>query len=720
MKEFKTNEIRNIALIGAAKSGKTTLAENMLFEGKVINRKGSTEEKNTVSDYRQIEMERQISVHATIMNTVINDRKINILDAPGFTDFSGDIVSCLSAADTAVLTVNAQSGVEATTENAWRQAARTNKPVVFFLNQLDHSNANFDNAIRSLKEYFGDKVTPIQYPVSTGEDFNAVIDLILMKMLVFKNGNGAPEIQDIPAAEMDKAEEMHNSLIEHAAEGEEALMEKFFEEMTLNEEDMERGIRMGIINREMFPVICGAAKRGVGVYRLCEFLINACPSPADVPAIKAENGTEFHNSNDDPTALQIFKVTTEQNLGDVAWMRLYGGTLTKSQDLVNPRTGNKERISQLLSFRGKNREEVEKVNAGDIICTIKLKDGRVGDTLVDAKVAEAAFAPIPFPEPIFQIAIKAANSQEDEKLGGILNDMHKTDPTVIAGMSRELRQNILQCQGEYHLNTLKWYFDNVYKIGVEFSTPKVPYRETITKSAKADYRHKKQSGGSGQFGEVHLIVEPYYDGMPDPTSYKFGNQEFKINAKSKEEVDLEWGGKLVFINSVVGGAIDTRFMPAILKGIMSRMEQGPLTGSYARDVRVIVYDGKMHPVDSNELSFMLAGRHAFSDAFKEAGPKLLEPIYDVEVFVPGDKMGDVMSDLQGRRGMIIGSESESGYEKLIAKVPLKSLSSYSTTLSSITGGRASFIMKFASYELVPTDIQQKLMKEFEEQSKDED
>ena len=711
MKEFKTNEIRNIALIGAAKSGKTTLAENMLFEGKVINRKGSTEEKNTVSDYRQIEMERQISVHATIMNTVINDRKINILDAPGFTDFSGDIVSCLSAADTAVLTVNAQSGVEATTENAWRQAARTNKPVVFFLNQLDHSNANFDNAIRSLKEYFGDKVTPIQYPVSTGEDFNAVIDLILMKMLVFKNGNGAPEIQDIPAAEMDKAEEMHNSLIEHAAEGEEALMEKFFEEMTLNEEDMERGIRMGIINREMFPVICGAAKRGVGVYRLCEFLINACPSPADVPAIKAENGTEFHNSNDDPTALQIFKVTTEQNLGDVAWMRLYGGTLTKSQDLVNPRTGNKERISQLLSFRGKNREEVEKVNAGDIICTIKLKDGRVGDTLVDAKVAEAAFAPIPFPEPIFQIAIKAANSQEDEKLGGILNDMHKTDPTVIAGMSRELRQNILQCQGEYHLNTLKWYFDNVYKIGVEFSTPKVPYRETITKSAKADYRHKKQSGGSGQFGEVHMMLAPYFEGYTDP-------EEFAV--RDKQEYELPWGGKLIFANCVVGGAIDARFMPAILKGVNERLEQGPLTGSYARDIIVYIYDGKMHPVDSNEMAFKIAGRMAFSAAFKNAGPKIMEPIYDLDVRMPADLMGAVMTDLQGRRGIVMGMDSDHGYQTIHAKVPFAEMDRYSTTLSSLTSGRGTFTMKYAEYAQVPADVQQRLLKEYEESQKEEE
>ena len=711
MKEFKTNEIRNIALIGAAKSGKTTLAENMLFEGKLINRKGSTEEKNTVSDYRPIEMERQISVHATMMYTIINDKKINILDAPGFSDFSGDIVSCLNAADTAVLTVNAQAGVEATTENAWRHAERTQKPVVFFMNQLDHSNANFDNAIRNLKEYFGDKVTPIQYPVSTGEDFNAVIDLILMKMLVFKNGNGAPEIQDIPAAEMAKAEEMHNSLIEHAAEGEEALMEKFFEEMTLSEEDMERGIRLGIINREMFPVICGAAKRGIGVYRLCEFLINACPSPADTPAIKASNGMEFHNSNDDPAALQIFKVTTEQNLGDVAWMRVYGGTISKSQDLVNPRTGNKERISQLLMFRGKNREEIEKVNAGDIICTIKLKDGRVGDSLVDAKIAEAAFPPIPFPEPIFQIAIKAANSQEDEKLGSILNDMHKTDPTVIAGMSRELRQNILQCQGEYHLNTLKWYFDNVYKIGIELSTPKVPYRETITKSAKADYRHKKQSGGSGQFGEVHLWLQPYFEGYTDPE---------ELAVRTKDEYELPWGGKLIFANCVVGGAIDARFMPAILKGINERLEQGPLTGSYARDIIVYVYDGKMHPVDSNEMAFKIAGRMAFSMAFKNAGPKIMEPIYDLDVRMPADLMGAVMTDLQGRRGIVMGMDSDHGYQTIHAKVPFAEMDRYSTTLSSLTSGRGTFTMKYAEYAQVPTDVQQRLLKEYEESQKEEE
>ena len=711
MKEFQTNEIRNVALIGAAKSGKTTLAENMLFEGKIINRKGSTDEKNTVSDYRQIEMDRQISVNASMMYTIFNNKKINILDTPGFSDFSGDIVSCLSAVDTAVCTINAQSGVEATTENAWRHAAATKKPVVFFMNQLDHANANFDNTIREMKEYFGDKVTPIQYPVNAGEDFNAVIDLIMMKMLVFKNGNGAPEIQDIPAAEMDKAEELHNNLVEHAAEGDEALMEKFFEEMTLSEEDMEKGIHLGILNREMFPVLCGAAKKGVGVTRLCEFLINACPSPADTPAVKAMNGTEFHNSNDDPAALFIFKVTTEQNLGDVAWMRVYGGQVAEGQDFINPRSGNKERISQLLAFEGKNRERVEKVNAGDIIATIKLKDGRIGDSLVDAKVAEAAFEAIPFPEPIFQTAIKAVNSQEDEKLGGILNDLHKTDPTIIAGMSRELRQNILQCQGEYHLNTLKWYFDNVYKIGVEFSTPKVPYRETITKSAKADYRHKKQSGGSGQFGEVHMMLAPYFEGYTDP-------EEFAV--RSKDEYELPWGGKLIFANCVVGGAIDARFMPAILKGINERLEQGPLTGSYARDIIAYIYDGKMHPVDSNEMAFKIAGRMAFSAAFKNAGPKIMEPIYDLTVRVPADLMGAVMTDLTGRRGIVMGMDSDHNYQVIRARVPFAEMDRYSTTLSSLTSGRGTFTMKYAEYAQVPADVQQRLLKEYEESQKEEE
>lgn len=711
MKVFQTDDIRNIALIGAAKSGKTTLAENMIFEGKLINRKGDTTSKNTVSDYRPIEMERGISVNASLCYTIFNDKKINILDTPGFSDFSGDIVACLTAADTAVFTVNSQSGVEATTENAWKHAANTNKPVVFFMNQLDHNNANFDDTIHQLKEYFGDKVTPIQFPVNAGEGFNAVIDLIMKKMLVFKNGNGAPEVQDIPANLADKAEELHNELIEHAAEGDDALMEKFFDEGTLSEEDMEKGIRMGIAKREMFPVICGAAKSGAGVTRLLEFIVNACPSPAHVAPVKAENGTEFHNDVNEPTAMFFFKISNEQNVGDVAMARIYGGTVSEAQDLVNPRTGNKERISQILVSNGKNRERVEKACAGDIISTIKLKDVRVSDSLVDAKVAEAAFPAIKFPTPIFSVAIKATNSQEDEKLGGILNDMHKTDPTIITGMSRELRQNILQCQGEYHLNTIKWYLDNVHKISVEFASPKIPYRETITKSANGDYRHKKQSGGSGQFGEVHMRLAPYYEGYTDPTD---------LQVRDTQEYDLPWGGKLIFKNCIVGGAIDARFMPAILKGINERLEEGPLTGSYARDIIVYVYDGKMHPVDSNEMAFKIAGRMAFSIAFKAAGPKIMEPIYDLTVRMPEDMMGAVNTDLQGRRAIIMGMDSDRNYQIIRARVPLAEMDRYSTSLSSLTSGRGSFTMEYAEYAQVPTDVQTKLLKAYEESKKDED
>lgn len=711
MKIFQTEEIRNIALVGAAKSGKTTLAENMIFEGKLINRKGSTETKNTVSDYHPIEMERGISVNASLLYTIYNDKKINILDTPGFSDFSGDILACLSAVDTAVFTVNAQSGVEATSENAWKYAAKTNKPVVFFMNQLDHNNANFDDTIHQLKEYFGDKVTPVQFPVNVGEGFDSVIDLIMMKMLVFKNGNGAPEVQDIPADLLDKAEELHNELIEHAAEGDDALMEKYFDEGTLSEEDMGKGIRLGILNRDIFPVICGAAKMGVGVTRLLEFIINICPSPSHVPSVKAVNGMEFHNKADEQAAMFFFKIYNEQNVGDVAMARVYSGVISESQDLINPRTGNRERISQLLVSNGKTRERVEKVYAGDIISTIKLKDIRVNDSLVDPKIAEAAITPIEFPIPVFSIAIKAANSQEDEKLGSILADFHRIDPTVISSMSRELKQNILQCQGEYHLNTIKWYLDNVYKIAVEFTSPKVPYRETITKVADANYRHKKQSGGAGQFGEVHMRLAPYYEGYTVPTD---------IQVRGKDEYDLPWGGKLVFCNCIVGGAIDARFMPAILKGINERLEEGPLTGSYARDIIVYVYDGKMHPVDSNEMAFKIAGRMAFSKAFKDAGPKIMEPIYNLTVRMPEDMMGAVNTDLQNRRAIIMGMDSDRHYQIIHARVPLAEMDKYSTALSSLTSGRGSFTMEYAEYVQVPSDVQTKLLKAYEESRKEED
>ena len=719
MKIYQSKEIKNIALLGNDGAGKTTLTEALLYEAGIISRRGRITQKNTVSDYFPVEQEYGYSVFSTVFHVEWNNKKLNIIDCPGADDFVGAAMTALNVTDTALLLINGQYGPEVGTQNHFRYTEKLGKPVIFLVNQLDSDKCDYHQVLDSLISIYGTKVVPIQYPLNEGPDFNSLIDVLLMKKYSWKPEGGAPIIEDIPAEEMDKAMEMHRALVEAAAENDEGLMEKFFETEALSEDELRLGIRRGLATRSMFPVFCVCATKDMGVRRLMEFLGNVVPFVDEMPQVHNTRGEEVKPDPDAPTSLYFFKTANEPHIGGVQYFKVMSGKVHEGDDLTNTDRGSKERMAQLFCCAGANRIKVEELRAGDIGCTVKLKDVRTGNTLA-GKDCEHRFNFVKYPDPKYIRAVRAENEGDTEKMVAAIQKMSQEDPTWILEQSKELRQTLVKGQGEFHLRTLKWRMENNEKINICFDEPKIPYRETITKAARADYRHKKQSGGAGQFGEVHLIVEPYYDGMPDPTSYKFGNQEFKINAKSKEEVDLEWGGKLVFINSVVGGAIDTRFMPAILKGIMSRMEQGPLTGSYARDVRVIVYDGKMHPVDSNELSFMLAGRHAFSDAFKEAGPKLLEPIYDVEVFVPGDKMGDVMSDLQGRRGMIIGSESESGYEKLIAKVPLKSLSSYSTTLSSITGGRASFIMKFASYELVPTDIQQKLMKEFEEQSKDED
>ncbi len=719
MKVYQTNEIKNIALLGNDGAGKTTLTEALLYEAGIISRRGRITAKNTVSDYFPVEQEYGYSVFSTVFHVEWNGKKLNIIDCPGSDDFVGAAMTALNVTDTALLLINGQYGPEVGTQNHFRYTEKLGKPVIFLVNQLDSEKCDFHQVVEQLTEIYGPKVVPVQYPLNEGPDFNSLIDVLLMKKYSWKPEGGAPIIEPIPEDQMEKAMEMHKALVEAAAENDETLMEKFFESEELTEDEMREGIRKGLAARSIYPVFCVCAVKDMGVRRLMEFLGNVVPFVDEMPCVHNTRGEEVKPVTDGPTALYFFKTANEPHIGGVQYFKVMSGRVREGDDLTNSDRGSKERMAQIFACAGANRIKVDELVAGDIGCTVKLKDVRTGNTLV-GKDCDHRFNFVKYPNPKYIRAIKAENEADTEKMVAAIQRMSQEDPTWILEQSKELKQTLVKGQGEFHLRTLKWRLENNEKIKIVFEEPKIPYRETITKAARADYRHKKQSGGAGQFGEVHLIVEPYYEGMPEPTSYKFGNQEFKINVKGQEEIDLEWGGKVVFINSVVGGAIDARFMPAILKGVMSRMEQGPLTGSYARDVRVIVYDGKMHPVDSNELSFMLAGRHAFSDAFKAAGPKLLEPIYDVEVFVPSDKMGDVMSDLQGRRGMIVGSESEGGYEKLIAKVPLKSLSNYSTALSSITGGRASFIMKFASYELVPTDIQQKLMAEFEAANKDED
>lgn len=717
MKVYKSNEIKNIALLGNDGSGKTTLTEALLFESGVIKRRGRITAKNTVSDYFPVEQDYGYSVFSTVFHVEWNNKKLNIIDCPGSDDFVGAALTALNVTDTAVLLINGGRGPEVGTQNHFRYTEKLGKPVVFLVNQLDDEACDYDTVTEDLQSIYGTKAVVVQYPVKTGPDFNSLIDVLLMKKLTWGPDGGKPTIEDIPAEEAEKAQELHKLLVEAAAENDEQLMEKFFETEHLTEDEMREGIRKGMVTRSIFPIFCVCAYKNMGVGRLMEFLGNIVPFVDEMPEVHNTRGEAVKPDAAGPTSLYFFKTGVEPHIGEVQYFKVMSGTVHEGDDLTNADRGSKERMSQLFVCAGANREKVEQLEAGDIGCTVKLKDVRTGNTL-NGKDCENRFNFIKYPNAKFTRAIKAVNEADTEKMMAALTRMRQEDPTWEVEQSKELRQILVHGQGEFHLRTLKWRLENIDKIPVEFAPQRIPYRETITRAARADYRHKKQSGGAGQFAEVHLIVEPYSDGMPDPTVYKFGNQEIRVTMKGKEEIQLEWGGKLVFINSVVGGAIDARFMPAILKGVMARMEQGPLTGSYARDVRVVVYDGKMHPVDSNELSFMLAGRQAFSQAFKEAGPKILEPIYDVEVFTPSDKMGDVMSDLQGHRGLIVGMSSENGYEKLQAKVPLKEMSNYATTLSSLTAGQASFITRFASYELVPAELQNQLIKEFEESNKE--
>ena len=709
MKVYQTQDIRNIAIIGGNRTGKTTLAETMAFHGGVISRRGTVEDKNTLSDYREVELERQQSIQSSVIYSEFENVKFNMIDCPGFDDFVGEVIGALRVADAAVMVINAQNGVDVGAENQWRWTKRMHKPVMFVINQLDHEKANFDETLHELKQYFGNSVMPLQYPVNAGVGFDSVIDLLQMKLLKFPVGGGKMIVEDIPASEQDKAEELHSALIECAAENDEALMDKFFEEGTLSEEEMVKGLKLGVMNRGTFPVICISAKNDQGVDRMMQIIKGNCPNPAEALPVKTTNGNELHCDSTKPTVAYVFKSAVEQHLGDVAFMKVYDGEMTQAMDLVNSNTGTKERISQLIAFAGRNRETVDKVCAGDIVATIKLKGTGASQTL--SKSGDVIVEKTVYPDPKFRTAVRAKNSSEDEKLGAVLNDIRKTDLTFLVEQSKELKQVIISGQGEQHLNIIKWMIEKLNKIEIEYYAPKIPYRETITKAAEDMYRHKKQSGGSGQFGEVWMMIEPYYEGMPNQTKYPI---------RDTQSYDLPWGGKLIYNNCIVGGAIDARFMPAILKGIMEKMEEGPLTGSYARDIVVNIFDGKMHPVDSNELAFKLAGRNAFRQAFKKANPKILEPIYEVEIFVPSENMGAVMTDLAGRRGMPLGSESDGEYQTIRARVPLAEMNKYSTTLSSISSGRASYEMHFAEYQAVPADVQAAVIKKYEEENKEEE
>ena len=717
MKSYSTKDIRNVALIGGTRSGKTTLAEAMLFEGKVIDRRGTVEGKNTMSDNTEFEQTNQKSINATPLYAEFMGKKINFIDAPGSDDFSGGALAAFKVVESSVLVINATQGVEVGTTIFSRYANQYNVPMIVAVNQLDHEKANWETVRHSLEESFGKKVVYVQFPVNPGTEFNGFVDVLTQKYYRFKDANGTREELEIPAEYADEAEELRQALMEKAAEGDDELMMKFFDTLELDTDEIRAGLAAGLKKGEIMPVFCLSAKNDIGVKRLMEFIINVAPSPEGRVA-KTVDGGDVPCLSDGPTSLFIFKTSVEQHLGDVSYFKVMSGVLNEGADLVNPETGNGERLSAIYAVAGSKKEKVTSISAGDIGCVMKLKNGKTDVTL--AQPGCEAISHMVFPDAKYRCAVKALDKNDEAKVGDALNKIAAQDPTINVVYSKELRQTILSGMGEQHINYVKWRVNNEFKLQIELYAPKVPYRETITKVATAQYRHKKQSGGAGQFGEVHLLVCPYVEGEEAPKNFKIDGKDTVFNFKSQDISDLEWGGKLEFYNCVVGGSIDLSFMPAILKGIKSKMEEGPLTGSYARDIRVYVYDGKMHPVDSKEIAFIIAGRNAFKEAFRNAGPKILEPIYNVDIITPNDYVGPCMSDLNTRRGMIMNQDMDGAFTILHARVPLAELYRYSTTLSSLTGGSATFTMKFAEYQPVPADVQTKLLAEYAAQEEAED
>lgn len=699
MKIYDDKHIKNVAFVGAHKSGKTTLAETMLFEAGLVSRRGSVENKNTISDYHAIEHERETSVFATPLHTEWRNYKINIIDTPGLDDYIGEIASTMHVTDSVVMIINAQYGVEVGTEIIWDYIDRFSRPTLFVINQIDHPSADFDESYKSIVDLAGKNVVKVQYPLVV-DGAQCIIDVLKMKMYKFGPQGGKPEKLEIPKDQIEHATELQNELIEKAAENDENLMELYFDKGTLNEDEMREGIKKGMLNHELFPVFCISALNDMGTGRLMGFIDNVAPSAADLKPEQSVEGKSVECKVNAPTVLFIFKTVYEPNLGQISFFKVKSGEIKQNDKLENSRNSEIEIVNQLYIMDGKNRDLVEKLSAGDIGATLKLKFTETNDTL-RTKGCDITIKPIDYPETRITKAVRAVDKNDDEKLNEALKKIHSQDPTVSVKYSPELKQLILSCQGELHLATIDWILQNTYGLKAVFEQPRIAYRETIQRSATTSYKHKKQSGGSGQFGEVHIKIEPWFEGMPEPEGF---------NVRGKEEINLDWGGKLIFYNCIVGGVIDARYLPSVLKGILEVMEEGPLTGSYARDVRVMLFDGRMHAVDSNDISFKIAGAHAFKEAFLNAKPKLLEPIHELSVKVPEELMGNVMTDLQSRRSVILGMDSDGKYQTIKAKTPLAEMYKYSTTLRSITQGRGSFSTKFSNFELVPNNVQEELVK----------
>jgi elongation factor G len=709
MPEFDTSHVKNIVLLGHAGSGKTSLAECMLFEAGIINRRGNIAERNTTGDYHELEQERGNSIFSKLLHTKWRGYKINILDTPGYDDFVGEVISALRVADTGVMLLNAVMGVEVGTDIIWEYTEKFKTPLLFAVNKLDDDSADFDKTVREAKAHFGNKVVVVQYPYQTGAGFHEIIDVLRMVMYKFKDAGGKPEKSPIPDEEKAKADELHKELIEAIASNDETLMEIYFDKGGLMEDEMKDGLKKAMINHDLFPLFCLSAERNMGSGRLMGFIDNVCPSANEMPPQVTKKGEKLACNAEGPACMFIYKTISEPHVGEMSFFKVYSGVIKVGMELENESTGVTEKINQLFLVEGNKRTSTHELVAGDIGATLKLRNTHVNNTL-HTKGKNYELPSIEFPSHNMTVAIESLKKGEEEKLSQALHQLREEDPTLLVEVSSELKQTLIHCQGDMHLAVAKWKIEKQHRLEVKFVKPKIAYRETIRKVADANYRHKKQSGGNGQFGEVYLRIEPWYEGMPEPTDF---------NVRGRDIHELEWGGKLVFYNCIVGGAIEARFLPSVLKGVMEKMHNGPLTGSYARDIRVCVYDGKMHPVDSNDISFKIAGLQAFRQAFQQADPQILEPVYHVEVLCPDDLTGAVMGDLQSRRAIVEGIDSEGHFQKIIANVPLAEMDGYSSSLRSITQGRAKFKMQLKAYEAVPFDLQRKLVDDYSKVAKEE-
>jgi len=619
------------------------------------------------------------------------------------------VISSLRVADTGVMLLNAVNGVEVGTDIIWEYTEQFKTPMLFAVNKLDDETADFDKTVSQAKAHFGNKITVVQYPSNTGKDFNSIIDVLKMTMYKFSPAGGKPEKLPIPESEKAKAEELHRQLVEAVAVNDETLMDHYLDKGELDEDEMKKGLKKSLINHDIFPLFCVSAQKDMGSGRIMGFIDNVCPSANEMPPQQTKSGQTLPCDAGGAACVFVYKTIAEPHVGELSCFKVYSGTVKTGMELVNENTGVFEKINQLFLLEGNKRIPVNELAAGDIGATLKLKNTHVNNTLHE-KGKNIELLPIEFPAANLTMAIETTQKGEEEKLAAALHEIKNEDATMQVEVSPELKQTLIHCQGDMHLAVIKWKIEHLQKIEVKFTRPKIAYRETIRQSADSMYRHKKQSGGSGQFGEVHLRIEPWFETIPDPKD---------LNVRARETHNLPWGGKLVYYNCIVGGAIDQRFLPSILKGVMEKMQEGPLTGSYVRDIRVCVYDGKMHPVDSNDISFKIAGLQAFRMAFQHADPRILEPIYHLEVLCPEDVTGAVISDLQTRRAVMEGMDTEGHFTKVIARVPLAEMHDYSSNLRSFTHGRAKFRMSFLDYEPVTFDVQRKLAEEYSKVEKEE-